>query len=132
MLDYAIRISKVDFKIGEVARSMPRQVALKAQGKSHTLRSRHLVNPKDGKAYACDVYAIVNGKVNWDWMYYYQICDAFIKACKALDVHVVWGGNWNIDLAITNLDAKEIHKLYKGKLHDGVHFELSRLHYGEY
>lgn len=128
----ALRISKVNFKVGEVARTKSRQIMLKAQGKSQTTRSRHLVNPKDGKAYAIDVYAIVNGRVSWDWQYYIEICRAVQLACKKYGVHIVWGGNWNIDLCVSNLEPKEIHKLYRGTLSDGVHFELSRSYYGEY
>lgn len=132
VLSTAIKLSEVDFKIGEVARTKTRQAMLLATGKSKTLRSRHLINPRDGYSYACDLYALVDGKVSWDNKYYYKICDAMIKACKEHDVSIVWGGNWNINLLSTSLDAQEIHKLYKGNLHDLVHFELSRKVYGEY
>jgi peptidoglycan L-alanyl-D-glutamate endopeptidase CwlK len=131
-VEEALKISKVDFKVGEVARTKTRQATLVATGKSQTMRSRHLINPKDGKAYACDLYAVVNGKPNYDWQYYYEICKAMQLACKKLGVHLVWGGNWNIDLNVSVLEPKEIHKLYKGTLHDGVHFEMSRKYYGEY
>lgn len=132
VLEEAIKISKQDFSVGEAARTKTRQAKLVATGKSQTLRSRHLVNPANNKAYACDLYAIVNGEVNWDNQYYYEIASAIQKACKKLNTHIVWGGNWNVDIMESNLTPIEIHKLYKGKLHDLVHFELSRKVYPDY
>jgi peptidoglycan L-alanyl-D-glutamate endopeptidase CwlK len=132
VIDTAITLTEVDFKVGEVARTKTRQAMLLATGKSKTLKSRHLINPANGKAYACDLYAIVNGRITWENKYYYKICDAMIKAAKAHNVHIIWGGNWNIDLLSTSLKGEELHKLYKGTLHDLVHFELSRKAYGEY
>ena len=59
-----------------------------AEGKSQTMRSRHLTG------HAVDVVAIVDGKVTWDWQCYEAIAEAFKQAAEALEIKIVWGGGW--------------------------------------
>ena len=95
----AITLTKVDFKVGEGLRTVQRQRELVAQGKSKTMKSKHL----EGKA--VDLWAIVDGKVSWDWKYYEEIAKAMKQAAKQLKVNLVWGGDWV-------------------SFRDGVHFQI--------
>lgn len=84
----AIEITEIDFGISEGLRTKERQRQLVAEGKSRTMRSRHLVGE------AVDVYAWVNGGVSWNKKYYHQIADAMKQAAEELDVQITWGGDW--------------------------------------
>lgn len=112
VVSLAIKKTKVDFGVGETARSMTRQKALKDAGASKTMNSRHLLktpknNPELGEvAHAVDLYAWVDGRVSWDWPLYHQIAAAMFEAANELGIDLEWGGNW---------------KSFK----DGPHFELS-------
>lgn len=101
VVEVAITCSDVDFCVGEGVRSAERQAELVAQGKSQTKHSRHLTG------HAVDLYAIVDGKVTWEFRYYKQIAAAMRVAAEKVGVPVVWGGEWK-------------------SLKDGVHFELPR------
>lgn len=84
----ALELSPVDFRITEGLRSMDRQRDLLREGKSQTLRSRHLTG------HALDVVALPGNVVSWDMSYYRQIAAAFKKASDELKIPVEWGGNW--------------------------------------
>lgn len=104
VVNRAIEISECDFTVLEGIRSVERQRKLVARGASRTMRSRHLTG------HAVDLGAWVNGKISWDWDYYYQIEDAMKKAAKELDIHIEWGGDW---------------RTFK----DGPHYQLPRRQY---
>ena len=104
VIEKAIGTSRVDFMVIEGLRSAERQAALVKSGASRTLNSRHLTG------HAVDVAAWVDGGIRWDWPLYPQIAEAFKAAAKALDVPLVWGGDWP-------------------RLRDGPHFELCRKTY---
>ncbi len=95
----AIELSEIDFMITEGMRTMQRQEALLRDGKSKTLRSRHLTG------HAVDVAACVDEKVSWDWQHYDVIARAVKQAGAELGIPVEWGGDW---------------KSFK----DGPHFQL--------
>ncbi|WP_025122628.1 MULTISPECIES: M15 family metallopeptidase [unclassified Serratia (in: enterobacteria)] len=95
----ALLLSPVDFRITEGLRSMARQRYLLREGKSQTLRSRHLTG------HALDVVALPGNVVSWDMAYYRQIAAAFKQASDELKIPVEWGGNWTT-------------------LKDGPHFQL--------
>lgn len=101
VVERAIQLTPIDFKITEGLRSAARQAELVKAGASKTLKGRHLTG------HAVDICALVDGQVRWDWPLYPRIADAFKKAAKELDVEIVWGGDWPT-------------------LRDGPHFELSR------
>ncbi|MBP9602831.1 MAG: M15 family metallopeptidase [Chromatiaceae bacterium] len=98
---HALILSPVPFQITDGVRTRAEQEKLLAEGKSKTMKSRHLTG------HAVDVVAIVDGKVTWDWQCYEAIAEAFKKAAEALEIKIVWGGDW------------------KG-FRDGPHFELDR------
>lgn len=95
----AIELSEVDFGISEGVRSLERQKQLLIEKKSLTLKSKHLTGD------AVDVYAWVDGYINWNYHYYEKIAEAMFSAAKELNVEIRWGGNFK-------------------QLKDGVHFEL--------
>jgi peptidoglycan L-alanyl-D-glutamate endopeptidase CwlK len=99
LVKQAIQLSTVDFGISEGMRTKERQILLVEQGKSQTLKSKHLTG------HAVDVYAWKDGGVSWDFLDYEVINIAFTEASVRLNIPYVWGGSW---------------KTFK----DGPHFEL--------
>ena len=104
VVEAAIARTLIDFMVTEGLRTRERHAALVRAGASRTLNSRHLTG------HAVDVCALVDGKVRWDWPLYPRISGAFKAAALALDVPIVWGGDWP-------------------RLRDGPHFELDRSRY---
>lgn len=96
----AIKITTQDFTVIEGFRDVKRQEKLVSEGKSQTMKSRHLTG------HAVDIVPWVNGQISWDWKYYPAIEKAMKQAAKELDVDIEWGGNW---------------KTFK----DGPHWQLS-------
>lgn len=84
----AITISEIDFTVTEGLRSVERQKQLVAKGASQTMSSRHITG------HAVDLAALVDGKVSWDWEYYYKLSDAMKKAAHELNISIEWGGDW--------------------------------------
>lgn len=99
VVERAIKISEIDFKVLEGLRTVGRQRQLVAAGASRTMNSRHLTG------HAVDLGALVNKKVRWDWPLYAIIAKAMKTAAKELGVPLEWGGDW---------------KTFK----DGPHFQL--------
>lgn len=104
VVERAIQITPVDFRVTEGLRTVARQRQLLAAGASRTMNSRHITG------HAVDVVALVAGQVRWDWPLYPRIAEAFKQAAKELGVPIVWGGDWR-------------------SLRDGPHFELDRRTY---
>jgi len=88
VMNRAITISTVDFKITEGLRSQQRQLQLVAAGASRTMKSRHLTG------HAVDVAALVGKDVRWDWPLYTEIAKAVKEAAKQEQVPIEWGGDW--------------------------------------
>lgn len=97
----AIELSEVDFGVSEGVRTFERQKALYEAKKSLTMNSRHLTGD------AVDLFAWVDGYVNWNFHFYEKIAEAMFKAAEELGVEIEWGGSW---------------KTFK----DGPHFQLKR------
>ena len=101
VVEKAITLTEIDFRVTEGLRSKTRQIELVNKGASKTLNSRHITG------HAVDVVALIGGAVRWDWPLYDKIAKAFKQAAQELNVPIVWGGDW---------------KTFK----DGPHFELDR------
>ena len=101
VVEKAITLTEIDFRVTEGLRSKTRQIELVNKGASKTLNSRHITG------HAVDVVALIGGVVRWDWPLYDKIAKAFKQAAQELNVPIVWGGDW---------------KTFK----DGPHFELDR------
>ncbi len=121
----AISISEIDFKVQEGLRSIERQKQLLAAGKSKTLNSKHITGD------AVDLVAIVDGKLSWDWKYYYSIAEAMKQAAIQLNTQIVWGGVWDKvlnELEDTRIEsdqyAHRIAALGRKPFLDGPHFQL--------
>lgn len=84
----------IRWRITEGVRSLERQKKLKAQGKSKTLRSRHLEAP-NGWSHAVDIvcYNEAN-KITWQKRYYTEASKAFKTASEELGIPIEWGGDW--------------------------------------
>jgi hypothetical protein len=100
----ALNYSLVPFSITEGLRSMARQRDLVREGKSQTLKSRHLTG------HAVDVVAIPAGVVSWEWDYYAQVAVAVQQAARECGINLEWGGEWKT-------------------LKDGPHFQLPHKDY---
>jgi len=88
-----------DFAVGEGLRTLERQKQLLKEKKSQTLKSRHITG------HAVDLWAWVNGTIDWEYRHYPIIAKAMKQASKELNIPIEWGGDW---------------KTFK----DGVHFQL--------
>lgn len=97
----AIELSEVDFGVSEGVRTLERQKSLYEAKKSLTMNSRHLTGD------AVDVFAWVNGYVDWNFSNYEKIAKAMFKAAEELGIEIEWGGNFR-------------------NFKDGVHFQLKR------
>jgi peptidoglycan L-alanyl-D-glutamate endopeptidase CwlK len=115
VVERALALSSVDFAVTEGVRSYERQKKLRAEGKSQTLNSKHLVQ-KDGYAHAVDVMAAgdLDGDGDtdahdrgrtWDREQYEAIAKAFDQAALERGVAIRWGGRFK-------------------SFFDAVHFEL--------
>lgn len=82
----AILITEQDFTVIEGIRNIDRQRKLVKEGKSKTLRSRHLTG------HAVDI--IPYPLVDWDIDKFYPIEDAMKKSAEELKVDLEWGGDW--------------------------------------
>lgn len=125
VVERAIQLTTVDFKVGETLRTAERQKQLVQAGASQTPKSRHLAHPRDGLSRAVDLIALVDGKVSWDWPLYYKIADAMLQASRELGISITWGGNWQLDSTRTKMSATELANAYRGSFADGPHFQLS-------
>ena len=112
----------VKFTVLEGVRTQARQRQLVAQGLSKTMNSRHLTG------HAVDLAPLVNGKVTWNWQYYYPLAQVMARAATELGVDIRWGGAW------TNIRGKSgtpqswvnAYKSSGGRFLDGPHFEIPR------
>jgi len=117
----ALELTEQDFTVTEGLRTRERQATLFREGKSKTMKSRHLTG------HAID---IVPYPVTWEFEYFYPVADAFRKAAQDLDIPLRWGGNWSVhDLRKWNGTAELLVKKYKGGFYDLPHFELPRRFY---
>ena len=125
VVNRAIQLTQVDFRVNEGVRTIARQKQLLKEGKTQTLKSKHI----EGKA--VDLVALVDNKVNWDASYYIQIAEAMRLAAIELNIPVRWGGCWlgdinNYGSSQVAIDTYKKVRKQQGKsvFLDLVHFEL--------
>ena len=82
-------LGKVRFLVTEGTRTMERQAQLAREGRSQTMRSRHLTG------HAVDLAVLDDeGKARWDAPAYRTLA-AEVKAAAAVEgVQIEWGGDW--------------------------------------
>jgi peptidoglycan LD-endopeptidase CwlK len=96
--------SMLDFMVLEGLRTLETQRKYVAQGKSQTLKSRHLTG------HAVDLAPLLEGQVVWAWPVYHRLAAIVKDAALAERVPLEWGGDW---------------KTFK----DGPHWQLPRKQY---
>lgn len=121
----ALELTTQDFVVVEGLRTKERQAELVKSGASKTSNSKHLIG------HAVDLAPFVEGKISWDWTYFYAIAEAMREAAKELDIKIRWGGTWSVlndttepaDVLVSNY-TKERKRLKKSAFTDGPHYEL--------
>lgn len=116
----AIELTEIDFTVLEGVRTKARQAQLVRSGASKTMNSRHLTG------HAVDIAPLVNGKVSWDFNYYYPLAKAMAQAATELGVPIRWGGAWTV-ISAKKGTPQEWVKAYRdkgGRFLDGPHFEI--------
>jgi peptidoglycan L-alanyl-D-glutamate endopeptidase CwlK len=102
VVEKALELSEVDFTVIEGVRNIERQRQLLADGKSTTLKSRHLTG------HAVDM---VPWPVDWEDLERFEaMAKAMKAAAKELEVPIIWGGDWKT-------------------FYDAPHFELNKKKY---
>lgn len=129
VVERAIQLTRVDFRVTEGLRSYTRQVELVASGASRTMDSRHITG------HAVDLAALVGGRASWSWGLYEQLAEAMREAAAFEGVAVTWGGCWDRSLSeLAHADITDAVSDYVGRMRaagrkpflDGPHFELHR------
>lgn len=118
VVERAILLTSVDFKVICGVRTLAEQKALYAQGRTMpgkvvtwTLNSRHLPDPKTGLGRAVD---LLPAPYDWkDLEPFSQVASAMLAASRELGIPIRWGANWDGDRMIRE----------KGET-DNPHFEL--------
>jgi|LauGreDrversion4_2_1035121.scaffolds.fasta_scaffold21938_3 peptidoglycan L-alanyl-D-glutamate endopeptidase CwlK len=88
LMEESIKESPYDFGITEGIRTPERQKQLYDEGKSLTLKSKHLIGR------AVDIAVFVEGKLTWDFKYYKPVAEHIKKVAETLKVNIIWGGDW--------------------------------------
>ncbi len=84
LIEYAYSID-IELTFGHAWRSLEEQKRLKAQGKSKTLKSKHL------DRLAVDFNFFINGKLTYDYHKIKPLGDFWVE----LNEDNRWGGDWN-------------------------------------
>ena len=90
----AIELSDVDFGVTYGVRTLAEQKELVAQGRSQTMKSKHLIQG-DGYSHAVDLVAYFGSDVSWELNVYDNICDAMAKAAREVGCAIKWGAAWS-------------------------------------
>ena len=85
----AIKLTNVDCGVTYGLRTREEQAELVAQGRSQTMKSKHL----DGRA--VDLVAYFGSNVSWELNIYDDICDAMAQAAREEGVAIKWGAAWS-------------------------------------
>lgn len=124
----AIKISTVDFAVGEGLRTLERQKFLIARGKS---KIKDPKNSKHVQGLAVDLYAYVNNNISWDEKHYYKIAEAMQQVIKNTQITLRWGAVWDRTLnEISDCKSEPTYyaqrrkSLGKKAFLDFVHFEI--------
>ncbi len=82
-------LGKVHFIVTEGVRTMERQAQLAREGRSQTMRSRHLTG------HAVDLAVLDDeGKARWDAPAYRTLAAEMKAAATVEGVKIEWGGDW--------------------------------------
>jgi len=84
----ALELSAVDFSVVEGVRTYARQQQLFKEGKSRTMRSRHLTG------HAADLYPVRKAGAEWVRADFEEVVSAMKRASKALGIPIECGHDW--------------------------------------
>lgn len=127
LVEAAIILSPIDFRVTEGLRTLARQRHLISIKASRTLDSRHIIGA------AVDLVPW-DGGPRWEWPLYYQLATHIRKIAKNQNLSLRWGGCWDVTNFTSSVKPVEemvqnyvIRQRAKGKkaFLDGPHFELS-------
>ena len=90
VVEYAIKVTKVDFAVIEGLRTVERQKELVARGASQTMKSKHL------EGLAVDLMAFLGSRGSWELSLYDDIAAAMREGAFKVDIPLRWGAAWNI------------------------------------
>lgn len=76
------------FNVSEGLRSVEKQLEYYRQGKSQTMRSKHLTGD------AVDLYPLTMDRRAVDWNRFEDLAALMFLVARDLGVEIVWGGNW--------------------------------------
>ena len=76
------------FNVSEGLRTVEKQREYVQQGKSRTMKSKHLI----GKA--VDLYPLTMNRKEVDWSRFEELADLMFQVAKEQGTEIVWGGNW--------------------------------------
>lgn len=103
VLDFAIKVSRVDFGIAEGNRSLKKQMEYFKAGKSRVdgikIKGKHNYLPSR----AVDIFGWVNGRINWEAHTLIYLAGLIIGISEVLYAQgeithrLRWGGNWDKD-----------------------------------
>lgn len=110
--------SKIDFGITCGGREIDEQALLFVQGKTRTMKSKHLKVLRDElsgsmTSGAIDIVCYINGKVTWEKEPYIEVSKLFLEVSEELGIPIRWGGDWDRDGDMTDQ-----------KFNDYPHYEL--------
>lgn len=94
VVERAIELTDVDFGVTYGVRTYAEQEQLYAQGRSQTMKSKHLIQA-DGYSHAVDLVAYFGSDISWELNVYDNICDAMKQAAKEVGLPVKWGAAWS-------------------------------------
>ena len=149
VVQHALSISTQDAGFtAEQSRTLAEEQALVAAGRSHTLKSHHIIGcPGAAPGYSGAVDLVPwldSGKAfSWQWALIYPLAVAMRQASIELSVPITWGGAWDRILSEIDVPAdgdpadalraasdayvgRERAKGVRSPLIDGPHYELGR------
>ena len=91
----AIELTDVDFGVTYGVRTLAEQEQLVAQGRSQTMKSKHLIQG-DGYSHAVDLVAYFGSDVSWELNVYDNIADAMAEAANEVGIPLKWGAAWSV------------------------------------
>ena len=137
VVELAITLSDIDFRVHEGIRTILKQKQNIAAGVSWTMNGRHLTGHAVDLVPWRDTDGDGDCELSWDWESCYKVARAVQKAAQKLKISIVWGGVWdrllndlpeNLQKEVKAYSARR-KKLGKSVKLDAPHFELSRASY---
>ena len=89
------------FNVSEGLRSEAKQREYVKQGKSRTMKSKHLI----GKA--VDLYPLTMNRKEVDWSRFEDLADVMFEVAKEMEVEIVWGGHWKTFIDKCHFELRE-------------------------